>query len=517
MISPEDLADFISWSKQNYPADRYLLVLWNHGGGFIGLLQDETSTGGQLMSLQDLRKGLELGGKVDVIDFDMCLMAQYETLNAVRGLTDYVVASEENEPGEGDPYHSIISALHSNSTMSPAELSSLIVERYHEFFANHDSSTTKSAVAMAGLDQFDQVMSQAANGLAGAMSSLKTNIQTAASNAQHYSMASFKDIKHAFDLLAQVNSSTSSLVQPVSVMLTAPEFVVNNRARNGASGLAKPVENSYGLSITLPSLMSDDKLSSSGAGSFENYQTQMGDNPWAAFLSTYIQGSGSNDTISLGDRRPEWYFVWQEDAMKNGAELDVIIREPSGDIYIPRQGTVSPNGVMTVDSGESGYPYEGYSFRESIQAGRYYMFGLLAQDPKSTKPLSNVVYRVSPKDDFTALYDKTRLPQFSLDRSFRDDPNATWDDIMNGKFTDFRSLAQWCFGAKCSSGKSTSGTAVPGLTKEQLRVLASLAARRANSSPDSLGAYIAKVRDQTVRSKDSLGRLGTEFFWDRMK
>ena len=42
MTSPNMLTDFIKWSASNYPADRYELVLWNHGGGTaLGFGYDE--------------------------------------------------------------------------------------------------------------------------------------------------------------------------------------------------------------------------------------------------------------------------------------------------------------------------------------------------------------------------------------------------------------------------------------------------------------------------------------------
>ena len=36
MDDPEVLSDFIQWGMTKYPADRYGLVLWNHGGQFVG-------------------------------------------------------------------------------------------------------------------------------------------------------------------------------------------------------------------------------------------------------------------------------------------------------------------------------------------------------------------------------------------------------------------------------------------------------------------------------------------------
>ena len=35
MVDPATLSDFIRYSKANYPADRYMLVMWDHGGGSL--------------------------------------------------------------------------------------------------------------------------------------------------------------------------------------------------------------------------------------------------------------------------------------------------------------------------------------------------------------------------------------------------------------------------------------------------------------------------------------------------
>ena len=75
-----ELRDFVQWAKTTYPARRYALVLWNHGGGYTGLIEDITSAGSRLMSLEDVRVALGAAGGVDLVDFDMCLMGGYETL-----------------------------------------------------------------------------------------------------------------------------------------------------------------------------------------------------------------------------------------------------------------------------------------------------------------------------------------------------------------------------------------------------------------------------------------------------
>ena len=42
MTDPTTLKNFITWRSRTYPANHYLLVLWNHGGGYTGLIQDQT-------------------------------------------------------------------------------------------------------------------------------------------------------------------------------------------------------------------------------------------------------------------------------------------------------------------------------------------------------------------------------------------------------------------------------------------------------------------------------------------
>ncbi len=103
MTSPTTLKNFIDYAKATYPANHYLLVLWNHGGGYTGLIQDQTSSGSGLMSVDELKTALT-GSGIDVLDFDMCLMAGYETLVKVGDLVSQVVFSEEVVPGAGNPY-----------------------------------------------------------------------------------------------------------------------------------------------------------------------------------------------------------------------------------------------------------------------------------------------------------------------------------------------------------------------------------------------------------------------------
>jgi NADPH:quinone reductase-like Zn-dependent oxidoreductase len=63
------------------------------------------------MKVTDIRTALSGDTKVDVVDFDMCLMGGYETLAVLNGAADYAVFSEEVVPGAGYPYTDVVKGL----------------------------------------------------------------------------------------------------------------------------------------------------------------------------------------------------------------------------------------------------------------------------------------------------------------------------------------------------------------------------------------------------------------------
>lgn len=112
MADPNTLADFIRWSAENYPAKKYALVLWDHGGGSgSGLFIDELFKG-DVMYLDELKQALKGGSvQLETLVIDACLMANIETAWAVKDSARWMVASEENVPGKGTAISDWLSAL----------------------------------------------------------------------------------------------------------------------------------------------------------------------------------------------------------------------------------------------------------------------------------------------------------------------------------------------------------------------------------------------------------------------
>ena len=122
MSEPENLTDFIVWAKKNYPADRYMLVLWDHGGGVaFGYGQDYLNKrkvkDGEMNTIQtsEVVSAIKQADvKFDIIGFDACLMQDLEIAAALEPYADYYLASEETEGGYGWFYTSAFGKLAEN-------------------------------------------------------------------------------------------------------------------------------------------------------------------------------------------------------------------------------------------------------------------------------------------------------------------------------------------------------------------------------------------------------------------
>ncbi|MCQ2492761.1 MAG: clostripain-related cysteine peptidase [Lachnospiraceae bacterium] len=103
MTNPATLTEFIKYCKKNYPANRNDLILWDHGGGSVtGYGYDQKDQRAGAMNLAGIQKALnDAKMKFDFIGFDACLMATTETALTLSNYADYMIASEETEPGIG--------------------------------------------------------------------------------------------------------------------------------------------------------------------------------------------------------------------------------------------------------------------------------------------------------------------------------------------------------------------------------------------------------------------------------
>ena len=202
---PATLRDFIVWGMERCPAEKYLLVLWNHGGGWkeddiwasyrsLPRSPDRSramsqarvrrsvfrKTAGQVLGIEDVETrwicaddsskdfldNAELqqalaeaadatGQRLSLIGMDACLMSMLEVAYQIRDHAEVMVGSQEVEPMAGWPYTPILSALTARPQMTPQELSELIVQEYARSYrpsTRRVPEITQSAINLAQME-----------------------------------------------------------------------------------------------------------------------------------------------------------------------------------------------------------------------------------------------------------------------------------------------------------------------------------------------------------------------------
>lgn len=131
----KSLSDFIIWTERNYPAKKYGLIMWNHGGGPVnGFGLDEHFSGDRL-HLEEMNSALEKAKATsdihfEFIGFDACIMSSIEIAHLLTPYANYLLASEDLEPSHGWNYTSLLKELHIEPSMTGDTLGKIVGDSY---------------------------------------------------------------------------------------------------------------------------------------------------------------------------------------------------------------------------------------------------------------------------------------------------------------------------------------------------------------------------------------------------
>ena len=156
------LAGFLDYGIQNYPAANMGLVFWDHGGGSIsGVCFDDFYDSDSLF-LKEIDAALfsvydKMTEPFEFIGFDACLMSTVETAAILASHANYMVASEETEPGYGWDYTAIGNFLHENPAASGAELGKVICDSFYDM-CRGIGSENEATLSVVDLTKIDDLM-----------------------------------------------------------------------------------------------------------------------------------------------------------------------------------------------------------------------------------------------------------------------------------------------------------------------------------------------------------------------
>jgi Clostripain family len=292
---PKFLMDFIHWGIKNYPAQHYLLVLWNHGQGwddtdiyaderFRGLrrlasgpirhalfrapvrtalkkARTDTETRAILLDdnakdfldNQEMKKVLAdtaklLRRKLDILGMDACLMSMAEVGYQMRDSAAYTVGSEQTEPGEGWPYSTILGALAKKPDMTPRDLSQLIVEKYLASYTSYDG-VTYSACDLTRAGVLASAVAVLAKSLKATLanSASRQHILAVRNQTQSYEVQDNIDLVDFCTLLAKAGAEPAVAKACQGVIKAVKSSYVIDQGYKGAA-----VKHSNGLAIYFP-------------------------------------------------------------------------------------------------------------------------------------------------------------------------------------------------------------------------------------------------------------------------
>jgi|GEM_PF-264718 len=254
------LVKFGKWAKANYPAKKYMLIVWNHGSGWDksrasngarGISYDDET--GNYIDTPQLARALKKMGGVDVYGSDACLMQMAEVVYEIKDHAKYVVGSEETEPGDGYTYDAFLAPLAARPEMTAEELARTAVDAYADHYKAAGKPTTQSYVRTSAVPGFLAASDAFARALM--LSGDREAAHKALRGAQSYATQANKDLYHFAQLAAAGTQDPDVKAKAGALMAFIKDgFVGHNRTTNESESWWNPVnyDDSHGIAVYLP-------------------------------------------------------------------------------------------------------------------------------------------------------------------------------------------------------------------------------------------------------------------------
>lgn len=350
------LRDFVEFGENNYNTEHKAMVLWNHGGGSItGVCFDERYSCDSL-SIEEIDDAFSgaLKSKYDFVGYDACLMASLENANMLDKYADYMIASEELEPGSGWDYTAIGKCIQKDGSADAVKLGKAICDGFYDSCKQigQESMATLSVVDLSKIVDVCQTLENMSYDICDAMEDKKLTVAVAKSvrGAENYGgnspsegYTNMIDLGHMCENMSGDIGSTQKVLNAIN---SAVVYQVNgyNRA------------NSHGISIYYP-------LEIQGSGELEIFGSICPSDSYARFVNMMVYG---NSTGQLSDydsqESDEWEYDWSYgDSYDSDDYLDYSSSDNSN-IHIIKDMYLDDDNYYNIQ-----IDTESYDYLESVQ------------------------------------------------------------------------------------------------------------------------------------------------------
>ncbi len=286
MGDPQTAVDFIRHCRENYEAENYMMVFWDHGDGWYEGIQsdadlersvcnDDTSynslSTGELKEI--LKEGEEiLGKKISITGFDACLMQMIEVGYEIREHTDYILASQQTEPGGGWPYEKVLESV-VDYPDSPEVIIEKSVQYYIASYEDPDTeisdnelwNVTLSGIRTEKIPELTEKIKDFVSYAKKNMAQMTMPIRKMLDNVTVYDLNQNVDMYHMFALMAEELPNGEAKDMCIDIMDSIYDVVVYNMMTEnhpngwwwdseGKANYYYDVSNSHGISIYFPKM-----------------------------------------------------------------------------------------------------------------------------------------------------------------------------------------------------------------------------------------------------------------------
>lgn len=315
MASGKTLERFITVASTTFPAQRYALIISDHGLSWPGVCGDEREGHeGDILHLRAIRHALARFAEnhdepIELLGFDACLMGNYETAQALVGQAHYLVGSEELEPSFGWAFQATLRKLAKNPAADGALLGKWFTTDFLEQFTQSDDEDvraleagvtlsvidlTKMATLVGAVDAFSDALREA---LVSGRRQGWIQLASIRRRADQYGRTSEKgeddsqvfDLGHFARIAAKVMPNSEVAAAADDVLAALRDAVVHNRHGSGHP-------NASGLSIYVP--IQKRTLESTFPVRYADVP-QVADSGWLSFLAAFT-GSTALQPSRLG-------------------------------------------------------------------------------------------------------------------------------------------------------------------------------------------------------------------------
>ena len=257
------LVDFFRWSAKNHPAEKYALVIWNHGSGWKPAARAAGATNPETRAIAfdfDSKNSIStpalgeamramsgiISKKVDILVMDACLMQMIEVAWEVSDDVNYICASEDIEPDSGMPYRPVCDIINKYPKVSARALSIITAGAFAEKFTKTSTPHTYSVVDCARLGELKTALDGLCAYAITEKERLRDAVKKSAAASQRFTYRDYADLGDFIIRLSSADADEELQLKCALVKAAYMKCVLSNKTYGEALKCAS------GISVYLP-------------------------------------------------------------------------------------------------------------------------------------------------------------------------------------------------------------------------------------------------------------------------